>query len=212
MMDIMSGHIEENASRIPKAELPEALFEAWERAPEAGGAAREPPRRSDSNVHNQQVGEELIKHHIKEHWRRFAPDGGNLDLVEFGELLKSCTGEQGAPPAEVVKELVGRICRPSEDEVSQQRLILYLLDYQGLIEQTTQLAEIAAEMVEWERVESPASDSGSERSSDSGSSSDEDEDEDVRSPLGCRRPTAGRRAPTVRDTLQRRLPGFFYQL
>jgi len=217
MMDMMSGQVEDHLTRIPKAELPEALFDAWERAPEAATVNRTPPRRGNSGSwtdEDHKVGEELIKHHIKENWRKFAPDGGKLAMEEFGALLKSCTGEQGAPPAEVVQELVERIQGKDEVEVSQQKLILFLLDYQGLMKQNTQLAEIVEEIVEWERAGSPVTDSESERSSDSESSDDSDSEGEASpiAPLG--RPSSARigRTRTVRDSLHRRLPGFFYQL
>ncbi|CAK0806799.1 unnamed protein product, partial [Prorocentrum cordatum] len=68
MMDMMSGQVEDHLTRIPKAELPEALFDAWERAPEAATVNRTPPRRGNSGSwtdEDHKVGEELIKHHIK---------------------------------------------------------------------------------------------------------------------------------------------------
>jgi ABC-type multidrug transport system ATPase subunit len=226
MMDVMSGQVvdEGTSSQIRKAELPEALFRAWESqgqdfmrqqsspaSPSQELSGRPRPRAlTEGRLLEGHEDQDLIKHHIKEHWRKFAPDGHSLFESEFVELLKSCTGLDTISD-DVVLELMRRMAGEAADEISQQQFTKCVLEFQGVIPEHLSVQNMD--------LEDEQSDDYSDSDSDSSDEDDEEtaDDEDEISPMANGqsphiRNSRGTRITRVdRADLQRRQPGFVYQ-
>ncbi|CAE8636822.1 unnamed protein product, partial [Polarella glacialis] len=119
MMDVLSGQVDPQYSRIPKSDLPAKLFEAWAQFEIARDGhrshpdARAPMRRFPSIASGRGPSDEddykSICCHLKEAWSRVAPDAASINVESLGKVLAHCTGSD--PDQDIVEAIMRRATR-----------------------------------------------------------------------------------------------------
>ncbi|CAJ1389625.1 unnamed protein product [Effrenium voratum] len=107
MMDILCGEIDQQYSRIQKAELPAILFEWWRQNPHPGNEPLPSGLRHGETHNLEQQDRDCIKQHLKDHWAEVARGITELEEEHFAKVLKSCTG--ATPSEEVAGEIMRRV-------------------------------------------------------------------------------------------------------
>lgn len=106
MMDVLCGEVDPQYSRIPKTDLPAALFKRWKENPNPGRhSSQNLGRRAPSNL---EADVQYIKQHIKDAWSEAVRcETVALEKEHFAKVLKACTGI--TPSDQVTETIMQRV-------------------------------------------------------------------------------------------------------